>query len=72
MKRIEALGLKYHETCSMCGTKKTRQTMYNLYPHPAVINLVVDPGPKPVCIKCAKRELGSKNLKELNELEKTG
>ena len=72
MKRIEALGLKYHETCSMCGTKKTRQTMYNLYPHPAVIKLVVVTEPKQVCIKCAKRELGSKNLKEFNELEKTG
>ena len=56
----------------MCGTKKTRQTMYNLYPHPAVIKLVVDPEPKLVCTKCAKRELGSKNLKEFNELEKTG
>ena len=72
MKRIEALGLKYHETCSMCGTKKTKQKMYYLYPHPAVIKLVVDPEPRQVCIKCAKRELGNKNLKEFNELEKTG
>ena len=46
--------------------------MYNLYPHPAVIKLVVDPEPIQVCIKCVKRELGSKNLKEFNELEKTG
>ena len=72
MKRIEALGLKYHETCSICGTEKPKQTMYNLHPHPAVIKLVVDPNPRQVCIKCAKRELGSKNLKEFNELEETG
>ena len=72
MKRIEALGLKYHETCSICGTKKTRQTMYNLYPHPAVIKLVIATESKQVCIKCIKRELGSKNLKEFNELEKSG
>jgi len=72
MKRLEALGLKYHTKCTMCGEKKLKQKLYNLYPHPAVINMVVDVSPKMVCVKCVKRELGTKNLKELYDLEETG
>jgi len=71
MKRIEALGFKYHTECTMCGDEKLKQKLYNLYPHPATIKLVIDPSPKVVCIKCIKRELGTKNLKELYELEET-
>ena len=56
----------------MCGEKKLKQKLYNLYPHPAVINMVVDVSPEMVCVKCVKRELGTKNLKELYDLEETG
>tara|TARA_R100000808_G_scaffold25034_1_gene60691 strand:+ start:15174 stop:15392 length:219 start_codon:yes stop_codon:yes gene_type:complete len=70
MKRLEALGLKYHTECKMCGTKKEKQKLYNLYPHPAAINLLVDTSPIAICVKCVKRELGTKNLEELHELEK--
>ena len=54
----------------MCGTKKKKQKLYNLYPHPAAINLLVDTSPIAICVKCVKRELGTKNLEELHELEK--
>ena len=53
----------------MCGIKKQKQELYNLYPHPAVYNLLIDQAPKVICKKCIKRELGKKHLKELNELE---
>ena len=55
----------------MCGTVKTRQSMYEKYPHPAVIELLIDKSSQVICKKCVQREMGSKRKKELNELEKS-
>ena len=45
--------------------------MYEKQPHSAVIKLLIDQAPRIACRKCIKRELGKKNLKELNELEES-
>lgn len=48
--------------CEMCGTMA--KFKYMKYPHPAVVNFLIDKEPMEICRKCAKRELGSKNKKE--------
>ena len=53
----------------MCGTVKTRQLMYEKKPHPAIVKLLIDQSSRIICKKCARREIGSKRKKELNELE---
>ncbi len=53
----------------MCGTVKSKQSMYEKKPHSAVIKLLIDQSSKILCKKCAQREIGSKRKKELNELE---
>ena len=55
----------------MCGTVKSKQSMYEKEPHPAVISLLTDQSSKVICKKCALREIGSKHKKEINELEKS-
>jgi hypothetical protein len=61
--RIELIKNSYHIfVCEMCGYQS--QKKYKRYPHPAVINLLIDKNPQCICKKCAKRELGSKNQLE--------
>ena len=55
----------------MCGIVKSKQSMYEKKPHPAVITLLIDQFSKVICKKCAQREIGSKHKKELNELEES-
>ena len=55
----------------MCGTVKTKQSMYEKQPHAAIIKLLVNQSAKVICKKCARREIGSKHKKELDELEKS-
>ena len=55
----------------MCGTVKTKQSMYEKKPHPAIATLLIDRSAKVICKKCAQREIGSKHKKELDELEKS-
>ena len=55
----------------MCGTIKIKQSMYEKYPNAAVIKLLTDQSSKIICKKCARREIGSKHKKELNELEES-
>ena len=69
MKRLKPLGIHINTECQVCGTKKYKQELYHLYPHPAVSKLLIDQVPRVTCKKCVKRELGKKHLKELNELE---
>ncbi len=69
MKRIKPLGIHINKECQVCGVKKQRQELYELSSHPAISKLLIDQVPRISCKKCVKRELGSKNLKELNELE---
>tara|TARA_Y100001963_G_C6632066_1_gene376778 strand:+ start:684 stop:824 length:141 start_codon:yes stop_codon:yes gene_type:complete len=45
--------------------------MFERWPHPAVIKLVVDKSSKKICKKCAQKDIGSKRKKELDELEKS-
>ena len=71
MKRLESLGIHINRECQACGVKKQKQSLYHLYPHPAVIKLLIDQVPRIICKKCVKRELGKKNLMELNELEES-
>ena len=55
----------------MCGTVKTKQSMYEKKPHPAIVKLLIDQSTSVICKKCAQREIGSKHKKELNELEES-
>ena len=69
MKQFKYLGKLYNKECDMCGTVKTKQSMYEKKAHPAVIKLLIDRSAKVICKKCAQREIGSKRKKEINELE---
>ena len=60
----------YHTECNMCGNAKIKQSMYERYPHPAIMKLLTDQSSKIICKKCAQREIGSNHKKELDELEK--
>ena len=71
MKQFKYLGKLYHKECEMCGTVKTKQSMYEKKPHPAIVKLLIDQSTRVICKKCAQREIGSKRKKELNELEKS-
>ena len=58
---VGAVGINIFP-CKMCG--KAAKFKYMKYPHPAVVDLLVNKEPIEICRKCAKRELGSKNKKK--------
>ncbi len=61
---------KVHEffSCAICGEQS--KFKYIKYPHPSVEHLYEekDKTPKQICKKCAKREIGTKNVKGWKEI----
>lgn len=53
--------------CCACGTYKMNAQFYDWYSHPCISKLLQDKYHGKICIKCAKREAGTKHFKDLND-----
>jgi len=56
----EGVGKKHYD-CEVCDTHKKNAQWFKLFPHPAIIKLLINIKERTVCNSCAMREeFGSK------------
>lgn len=64
---ITKRAYKETDVCSACGTCKMNAYFYDWYKHPAVSKLFKDTYNGKICLKCARRESGTKHQEGINE-----
>ena len=66
---LEKRNHKESGRCCACGTRKYNAFFYDWYVHPAVRHLFdkKDWYNGKICLKCAKREIGTKSINKLKE-----
>lgn len=57
---------KQQNKCCACGTYKVNAQFYDWYVHPCISGLFKDTMIGIICIKCAKREAGTKHFREID------